>query len=1190
MYEFIISLYQKMPNTFAGDDISSGGNVDVTDGSVDIYGKTVRAVGLQPNLILRTGPDAKFITSASVDMSEVVGLNDALDAKAGTPIAIADVDGLQSALAAKSDVPIGTSDVTGLDTTLTDLQNVVDTKADQSSVNTLNGLVQPISDAASPSVIAVYSSGTHKSVSIDTTSNVLYTVRGDNVDSYTYDLSGTLSTNPIATLNNFSGTASKVLSITPDLAVCASGNYYITIACDGVGGMAEVDNTFDNLGSTIQGLTTVQRSADLCIVMTAGSSIYIKLVDAVSGSLIDVSFGVVALSKIGRSICSYNQSIVAVGNNGGFDLIDTLVLTASGVAPFAQVTSLTGNVDAITVRNGLLYAGTSSGNLSVWDVTVTPPTIFANEIDIGTAIKAIYTAEFNGHNLIYIANGVTGLVVYELSGTSLILRSTNNYPSAVNDVIPFSGDRLVTANGGDLAVWSYGSNTNIPGSLVVQGEITMPHATVNPTNPDPNTSHIFFDVDGKLNHIGEGGTVVDVTDHTHMSNIGINTHDQIDAHIALLEGAITVTEPQVAINRNLVVNNNATVTANDFVFAGGGDSAGTHITNDAQHRLINDNSTAATDLWSASKIDTELASMEAKNQYLYSTGIVSGATLQNNNGTSFDVSSGTAVFRDGTIYTWADPITGVIPNVASFNITFIAIDANGTLHYNGDIPFTVTQTRTLAVIGVAVHTDRSAISTFNQEQFYVGEPGAQLHDLMNAVGVMNVNGNIFSGDDTDPTALQKSQGDVFRAGSNFFNDTTNPNVLTLPSLVAPNIEYRYPDGTSEQLTTAVDATSYMLYNPGTGVFTKTGVGNNKFSVQRIYSFLSNNVKLMHGQAEYGTMTEALANIGVDDFTVEPSIAGNGIFRAFLVVQNGYTDLKDPSQARFVPVGKFGESIMSGAANVADISIADVGGLQAALDQRVNTTTGTAQTIQSALDVGGDLTANNLGFDANNNIFIGNITEPTPTGTNNNIIGKDSGDKLAAGTSNNIIGTGSGVELTGGNSNQIVGNGVARWLTTGNNNVAIGTNSLGGWNAGPVSTHALTGAFNVNVGFYSGRVLQGTATSNTYIGTSAGVTATTGSYNVCVGHAADPPNPGDSHKLVISSNNNDLITGEFDKGNIALSGLSTTFGGGTQVIAIKNSAAVPTANPVGGGFLYVEAGALKYRGSGGKVTTIADASV
>lgn len=49
-----------------------------------------------------------------------------------------------------------------------------------------------------------------------------------------------------------------------------------------------------------------------------------------------------------------------------------------------------------------------------------------------------------------------------------------------------------------------------------------------------------------------------------------------------------------------------------------------------------------------------------------------------------------------------------------------------------------------------------------------------------------------------------------------------------------------------------------------------------------------------------------------------------------------------------------------------------------------------------------------------------------------------------------------------------------------------------------------------------------------------------------------------------------------------------FGSGAGVVGIANATTVPTANPTGGGVMYVEAGALKFRGSAGTVTTIAPA--
>lgn len=52
------------------------------------------------------------------------------------------------------------------------------------------------------------------------------------------------------------------------------------------------------------------------------------------------------------------------------------------------------------------------------------------------------------------------------------------------------------------------------------------------------------------------------------------------------------------------------------------------------------------------------------------------------------------------------------------------------------------------------------------------------------------------------------------------------------------------------------------------------------------------------------------------------------------------------------------------------------------------------------------------------------------------------------------------------------------------------------------------------------------------------------------------------------------------------GTSSEFGSGKGVVGIKNAATVPSTNPTGGGVMYTEGGALKYRGSSGTVTVIA----
>jgi hypothetical protein len=59
-----------------------------------------------------------------------------------------------------------------------------------------------------------------------------------------------------------------------------------------------------------------------------------------------------------------------------------------------------------------------------------------------------------------------------------------------------------------------------------------------------------------------------------------------------------------------------------------------------------------------------------------------------------------------------------------------------------------------------------------------------------------------------------------------------------------------------------------------------------------------------------------------------------------------------------------------------------------------------------------------------------------------------------------------------------------------------------------------------------------------------------------------------------------------KDSVGING--TSFGGGQAVVFIGNATTVPTTNPTAGGILYVDSGALKYRGSSGTVTTIAAA--
>jgi hypothetical protein len=59
-------------------------------------------------------------------------------------------------------------------------------------------------------------------------------------------------------------------------------------------------------------------------------------------------------------------------------------------------------------------------------------------------------------------------------------------------------------------------------------------------------------------------------------------------------------------------------------------------------------------------------------------------------------------------------------------------------------------------------------------------------------------------------------------------------------------------------------------------------------------------------------------------------------------------------------------------------------------------------------------------------------------------------------------------------------------------------------------------------------------------------------------------------------------------NVFLNSVGGSYGGGLGVTFIGNSTTVPTSNPTGGGILYVDGGALKYRGTSGSAGTIINA--
>lgn len=240
-----------------------------------------------------------------------------------------------------------------------------------------------------------------------------------------------------------------------------------------------------------------------------------------------------------------------------------------------------------------------------------------------------------------------------------------------------------------------------------------------------------------------------------------------------------------------------------------------------------------------------------------------------------------------------------------------------------------------------------------------------------------------------------------------------------------------------------------------------------------------------------------------------------------------------------------------------------------------------------------------------------FTDVTGSAASNNItISRAGSDTIEGGTSF-VISRAYG-------SARLISDGTSKWsvitehdATSSQKGVVALTGDFGGTAASPTvvsftgSAGTLTMATALsNLQFASGAStptfkVQSTASTTTtlYI---EGQTATSGNTNggsvvLTGGSDSGSGNGGSAYiaSTLSGSYEYGVVVQAFDGPNrvTALQGVPTAktdFGSGDKVIYIGNATTTPSGTPTGGGVLYVQSGALKYKGTSGTVTTIANA--
>lgn len=295
---------------------------------------------------------------------------------------------------------------------------------------------------------------------------------------------------------------------------------------------------------------------------------------------------------------------------------------------------------------------------------------------------------------------------------------------------------------------------------------------------------------------------------------------------------------------------------------------------------------------------------------LASSGLYEGAILSvgSTQGT-IDISSGNGLFIDSTTNFSDIQVGGVnitektnipLTNIATQPVTYIGIDKNDQVVEWSSFP-TPEQRRNAIFIGVAVHSNNVDVNVVNNIPSVALDVTGQLQDLMIGLGFFNLSGNIIYPNGSN-LSINKTSGKAFKAGANFNINPKDPHTLSLGDQNTATFRYRNLNSSEDLDTILIDPTTYDDNGTTTLI---TGSGH-RATIQRIYIFPSNIIRIQRGQEIYNKFSDAIDAVGKELHVTEPNIHENGLLLASLVLTKDCTDLSDPTKAQFFQATRFGE--------------------------------------------------------------------------------------------------------------------------------------------------------------------------------------------------------------------------------------------------------------------------------------------
>jgi hypothetical protein len=320
------------------------------------------------------------------------------------------------------------------------------------------------------------------------------------------------------------------------------------------------------------------------------------------------------------------------------------------------------------------------------------------------------------------------------------------------------------------------------------------------------------------------------------------------------------------------------------------------------------------------------------------TGLLYGGVLSINAGNTgtVDVSAGAGIIVTVNAATGGYPAptlqtiewtakTGVaVTGLTSSDFTFFRIDSSGNLQQSTS-NFTQTEYLNSVVIGNAVHQSRAYVNRVHYHPIVAYASSAQYETFIRYFGGLKVDGYVLSGLGTTGQ-IQHTTGTAFALGANMDVDPNNPSLVTDSSAVpVQNLYYLYRNANGTYRTDPVSRSTVNFGNYDDGDGTLGNVGNQSWTIQRVYKIPGFNSALYiyYGTAVYGSLTVASNNILLESFAEADITRYNGVFLGWLIVRGNGSDVSDSGDCRIIPGGFFRNTTGGGGAST-QLNLDDLG--------------------------------------------------------------------------------------------------------------------------------------------------------------------------------------------------------------------------------------------------------------------------